>query len=269
MHPSTYYFIQILLSTMRMSSPLVLKTISFIIIIIAACSRTAGSFSPLPSVRRRNNMKSIAQRKVINVRTVTVSRWRQRHRDHLLSNKSSCMMTTTTMMMQPADLADDDLIALPFDAYITSSSPTSSTKTTEIEPNQQLFKMRLCVIRNQQYIYPLIRHEDDVETDLFLDPRFVNREITLDDMLQWCSDYCKSNNINNDDVHQYKYYGVGWYGQRPVPSLGGGPGYGAEADEVWSVDEDVLEEILNDYVDIPVIDVGMAHGEKARGGALF
>lgn len=242
-----------------MSSPLVLTTVSFII--IAACTRTAGSFSPLPSVRRRNDMK-IAQRKVINVRTVTVSRWRQNHRDHLCSSKSSC--TTTAMMMQPVDLADDDLIALPFDTYITSSSTTSSTKTTETEPNQQQFKMRLCVIRNQQYIYPLIRHEDDVETDLFLDPRFVHREITLDDML----DYCKSNNIN-DAVHQYKYYGVGWYGQRPVPSLGGGPGYGAEADEVWSVDEDVLEEILNDSVDIPVIDVGMAHGEKARGGALF
>ena len=248
-----------------MSSPLVLTTVYFII--IAACSRTAGSFSTLPSVRRRNNLK-IAQRKVINVRTVTVSRvtvsrWRQNHRDHPCNSKSLC--TTTTMMMQPADLADDDLIALPFDAYITSSSPTSSTKSTETEPNQQQFKMRLCVIRNHQYIYPLIRHEDDVETDLFLDPRFVNREITLDDML----DYCTSNNMNDNDVDRYKYYGVGWYGQRPVPSLGGGPGYGAEADEVWSVDEDVLEEILNDSVDIPVIDVGMAHGEKARGGALF
>ena len=70
-------------------------------------------------------------------------------------------------------------------------------------------------------------------------------------------------------------YGVGWYGQRPVPSLGGGPGYGAEADEVWSIDEDLLELILSGsmedgtVVEIPVIDVGMAHGEKARGGALF
>jgi hypothetical protein len=73
-----------------------------------------------------------------------------------------------------------------------------------------------------------------------------------------------------------QYYGVGWYGQRPVPSLGGGPGYGAEADEIWSIDEDVLEQILSGeedddgvVVDLPVIDVGMAHGEKARGGALF
>ena len=46
-----------------------------------------------------------------------------------------------------------------------------------------------------------------------------------------------------------------------------------------SIDEDVLESILllleeeNDnntkVVAIPIIDVGMAHGEKARGGALF
>ena len=72
-----------------------------------------------------------------------------------------------------------------------------------------------------------------------------------------------------------QYYGVGWYAQRPVPSLGCGPGYGAEADEIWSIDEDVLEQILSEdddggvVVDLPVIDVGMAHGEKARGGLYF
>ena len=126
--------------------------------------------------------------------------------------------------------------------------------------------MRLCVIRNQQYIYPLIRHEDDVETDLFLDPRFIEKQISLQDILQWWN----ANNSNNEVKSELQYYGVGWYGQRPVPSLGGGPGYGAEADEVWSIDEDVLEKLLSeDGVDLPVIDVGMAHGEKARGGALF
>ena len=126
--------------------------------------------------------------------------------------------------------------------------------------------MRLCVIRNQQYIYPLIRHEDDVETDLFLDPRFIEKQISLQDILHWWN----ANNSNNEVKSELQYYGVGWYGQRPVPSLGGGPGYGAEADEVWSIDEDVLEQLLNeDGVDLPVIDVGMAHGEKARGGALF
>ena len=70
----------------------------------------------------------------------------------------------------------------------------------------------------------------------------------------------------DDDVT--RTYGEGWYGQRPVPSLGGGPGYGAEADSVWSVDEDVLERLQEDGVDLPVLDVGIAHGEKARGGAF-
>lgn len=170
--------------------------------------------------------------------------------------------------MQPIDeLADDDLVALPFDGYITKIS--SSSHDDETEAN---FKLRLCVIRNQQYIYPLIRHEDDVETDLFLDPRYIEKQIDLKDILQWWNGSTMNESNNNDgkEMSELQYYGVGWYGQRPVPSLGGGPGYGAEADEVWSIDEDVLEQLLSeDGVDLPVIDVGMAHGEKARGGALF
>ena len=165
----------------------------------------------------------------------------------------------SSMQMQPIEeLADDDLVALPFDGYITA--------TTTSDDDEAKIQLRLCVIRNQQYIYPLIRHEDDVETDLFLDPRFIEKQISLQDILQWWN----ANDSSNEVKSELQYYGVGWYGQRPVPSLGGGPGYGAEADEVWSIDEDVLEQLLNeDGVDLPVIDVGMAHGEKARGGALF
>jgi len=48
-----------------------------------------------------------------------------------------------------------------------------------------------------------------------------------------------------------------------------GSGYGADANEVWSIDEDTLERLHDDGVAVPVIDIGMAHGEKARGGALF
>jgi len=62
-------------------------------------------------------------------------------------------------------------------------------------------------------------------------------------------------------------YGEGFYGQRPVPSLGGGPGYGAQADEIWSVEENMLDKIRADGVELPVLDVGIAHGEKARGGS--
>jgi len=118
-----------------------------------------------------------------------------------------------------------------------------------------------------------------VETDLFLDPRFIDNAITLKDIMQWWIEHhYQKSSVNNDEksnneitaTGEVQYYGVGWYGQRPVPSLGGGPGYGAEADEVWSIEEDVLEQLLSeDGVDLPVIDVGMAHGEKARGGALF
>ena len=177
--------------------------------------------------------------------------------------------------MQPiTELADDDLIALPFDGYL------SSTTSDEEEDEANKLQLRLCVIRNQQYIYPLIRHEDDVETDLFLDPRCMDSEISLQDIMQWWSGIASSSNSKKEEeevINEVQYYGVGWYGQRPVPSLGGGPGYGAEADEIWSIDEDVLEQILSEedddgvvvVVDLPVIDVGMAHGEKARGGALF
>ena len=173
--------------------------------------------------------------------------------------------------MQPiAELADDDLIALPFDGYLASTTSSSSHDENEADKLQ----LRLCVMRNQQYIYPLIRHEDDVETDLFLDPRSMDNEISLQDILQWWNGIngssVSSNSNEEATISQLQYYGVGWYGQRPVPSLGGGPGYGAQADEIWSIDEDVLEQLLSeDGVDLPVIDVGMAHGEKARGGALF
>jgi len=117
---------------------------------------------------------------------------------------------------------------------------------------------RLCVVRPDQTVVPLCVHEDDVETDLWIDPREMQVE-------ERCNFWTLE--VTDDDVTHT--YGEGWYGQRPVPSLGGGPGYGAEADEIWSIDEDVLERIRSDGVDLPTLDVGIAHGEKARGGSLF
>jgi len=111
-------------------------------------------------------------------------------------------------------------------------------------------KPRLCVVRPDGSVLPLCRHEDDVETDLFSDPRST---------ISFWSD------LTDDDIKGT--YGEGWYGQRPVPSLGGGPGYGAEADEIWSVDEELLEQVASDGVEVPVLDIGISHGEKARGGA--
>jgi hypothetical protein len=61
---------------------------------------------------------------------------------------------------------------------------------------------RFCVVRQDATVVPLCRHEDDVETDLFIDPR------TLDDKF-W-------QQVTDDAIE--KTYGEGWYGQRPVPS---------------------------------------------------
>lgn len=110
-------------------------------------------------------------------------------------------------------------------------------------------KPRLCVVRPDGSVLPLCKHEDDVETDLFTDPRST--------VSFWTE-------VTDDDIKGT--YGEGWYGQRPVPSLGGGPGYGAEADEIWTVDLKVLERIEQEGVVLPVLDVGPSHGEKARGG---
>jgi hypothetical protein len=111
---------------------------------------------------------------------------------------------------------------------------------------------RLCAVCGKHgSVIPLCIREDNVETDLFADPR----EFTE---LFWQKD------VTDTDVTAS--FGEGFYGQRPVPSLGGGPGYGADADELWSVSFDTLGEIRSNGVDMPVLDVGIAHGEKARGG---
>jgi hypothetical protein len=111
---------------------------------------------------------------------------------------------------------------------------------------------RLCAVKPDGSVVPLCRRSDDVETDLYADPR--------EFAVRYWSD--------PRDEHALKAYGEGYYGQRPIPSLGGGPGYGAEADEVWSVDERILEEVELDGVELPILDVGIAHGEKARGGSF-
>ncbi|KAL3944863.1 MAG: hypothetical protein SGBAC_001065 [Bacillariaceae sp.] len=111
---------------------------------------------------------------------------------------------------------------------------------------------RLCVVKPDNTVVPLCQHEDDVETDLFIDPR--------------CYDEDYWEKVEDEMV--VRSYGEGWYGQRPVPSLGGGPGYGAEAQEIWSVEEDLLEQLEEENVDLPILDMGIAHGEKARGGAF-
>ena len=111
---------------------------------------------------------------------------------------------------------------------------------------------RLCAVKPDGGVAPLCIREDDVETDLFADPREFSNG-AWDDVVE--------DNVAGE-------FGEGFYGQRPVPSLGGGPGYGADALEIWSVTEEVLDEVRQKGIELPVLDVGIAHGEKARGGSF-
>jgi hypothetical protein len=126
--------------------------------------------------------------------------------------------------------------------------------TTDGDENEDSnHRPRLCAVILDGGVVPLCTRLDDVETDLFADPR------------QYADDFWTEGVTDDDVVHTY---GEGFYGQRPVPSLGGGPGYGAAADEIWSTDLETLEAVAKDGVELPVLDVGIAHGEKARGGSF-
>ena len=136
--------------------------------------------------------------------------------------------------------------------YLENDLIAVRVECSEQDVKKQSYK-RLCVVKpDGAGVYPLCQHADDMETDLYVDPRESDDDWT--------------ETLVDDDV--IGTYGEGWYGQRVVPSLGGGPGYGAEADHIWSVDEEILENIRNDDVEIPMLDLGIAHGEKARGGAI-
>jgi len=152
--------------------------------------------------------------------------------------KASSQSQRTSSQALSSEYLENDLVAIRI-------PPKDDDKDVIIRP-------RFCVVRPDGGVHPLCYHEDDVETDLFIDPRISSQA--------WTDNVCDSDVAGT--------YGEGWYGQRPVPSLGGGPGYGAEADPVWSVDEGILEKIQEQGVDLPVLDVGIAHGEKARGGAF-
>jgi len=109
-------------------------------------------------------------------------------------------------------------------------------------------KQRLCVVDCDSLAQPVCRKEDDVPEDVYLDLRV------------------KPVDVRNEDVQLLVQDAM--YGQRPVPSLGGGPGYGADADEVWSIGQETLSSLEAQGLTIPVLDVGIAHGEKARAGPI-
>eukprot|EP00565_Helicotheca_tamesis_P001237 CAMPEP_0185727536 /NCGR_PEP_ID=MMETSP1171-20130828/3195_1 /TAXON_ID=374046 /ORGANISM="Helicotheca tamensis, Strain CCMP826" /LENGTH=239 /DNA_ID=CAMNT_0028396119 /DNA_START=72 /DNA_END=791 /DNA_ORIENTATION=- len=165
--------------------------------------------------------------------------------NHKLSWKRSIATTTTTTFLLSEAYMESDLVAIKVPPEHNNNNNNNAKAPNPLP--------RLCVVRADGSVSPLCRHEDDVETDLFLDPR----------KCPW-----PHGNSEPTDQDVVGMYGEGWYGQRPVPSLGGGPGYGAEADEIWSVEEDLIGRLEEEGVDLPLIDVGIAHGEKARGGAF-
>jgi hypothetical protein len=164
---------------------------------------------------------------------------RQQKQNHLQRQEIVCQQSYRLYALSDKFM-ENDLIAV-----------TCSSNNTSIA--------RLCVVAQDGIVIPLCLHEDDVETDLFIDPRecYDNKKTKF-----W------SSRVDDDVYRDGKVYGEGFYGQRPVPSLGGGPGYGALADEIWSVSVELLETIRNDDIIIPILDVGIAHGEKARGGSI-
>ena len=103
---------------------------------------------------------------------------------------------------------------------------------TYVKDGSTSCNLRLCAVKPDGSVVPLCQREDDVDTDLFADPREFNEDF-------WTV------GVADEDVKGR--HGEGYYGQRPVPSLGGGPGYGAEADEIWSVTEDVIDGLIRGW----------------------
>lgn len=169
----------------------------------------------------------------------------------LLTATGICISVTTPFNVAAFISSSPKMFVRPL---VINQSP-KSTKLHQVYLEDDLVSVdidgspKLFVVRSDSTVSPLCTHEDDNLTDLYVDPR-------------------EQDNLEIDDKAVLKCYGEGWYSQRVVPSLGGGPGYGASADDVWSVEEEVIEIMEKDGIEIPVLDLGIAHGEKARGGAI-
>jgi len=151
---------------------------------------------------------------------------------------SSRTRTTTTrpfllLPFAPAlsdDYLEGDLVAIQSPHNINHSD------------DDQHQRPRLCVVRDGGSVVPLCTRQDDVGS--------LGRSAPVRRPLLETQSYGRGR-----CCHQP--YGEGFYGQRPVPSLGGGPGYGANADEVWSVSEETLQQVRDDQVELPVLDIGI------------
>jgi hypothetical protein len=85
---------------------------------------------------------------------------------------------------------ENDLVAVKVPSRLSATKEGSDS-----QKHQQ--PTRLCVVRQDCTVLPLCQHEDDVETDLFIDPR------TAEDTFY--------EDISDEDV--LKVYGEGFYGQ--------------------------------------------------------
>ena len=80
---------------------------------------------------------------------------------------------------------ENDLVAVKIPSRLSTSDSQNQQPT------------RFCVVRQDCTVLPLCQHEDDVETDLFIDPRTAEDKFYGD--------------ISDEDV--LKVYGEGFYGQ--------------------------------------------------------
>eukprot|EP00536_Pseudo-nitzschia_multiseries_P019602 jgi/Psemu1/61763/gm1.61763_g len=152
---------------------------------------------------------------------------------------------TPSALRALSEYYENDVVSvrLDRDGWSPSQSPSQSqSEATDGSPP------RLCVVTQYGGIAPLCTHEDDNPTDLHVDPRVKsNSNVNGGDEID-------SENIDDSCV-------VSVTGRGIIRS-------GSSRPWVVDPDEDVLEEIMKDGVHVPSLDMGIAHGEKARGGAL-
>jgi len=121
--------------------------------------------------------------------TASAHRWGQRQRRENNSSNNAFAVEIAMQMALSDMYMENDLVAI------------------QASPNKP---PRLCAVRpdKEDGVVPLCVRADDVETDLFADPREFNKN----DSKKWTTDV-------SDEQVAYRY-GEGFYGQRPVPSLG-------------------------------------------------
>jgi hypothetical protein len=95
---------------------------------------------------------------------------------------------------------ENDLVSVKVPSRLQVMDSNNNENNNEQDTDN--YGYRFCVVHRDATVVPLCRHEDDVETELFIDPRMLRDEYWQE--------------VTDDAIG--KTYGEGWYGQRPVPS---------------------------------------------------